>query len=91
MLLVHYKDDPDKLAKIMEKLLDRQVHPLYKAPLLSSFYTNNPTPMSCANGNRHGQVRHRREGLDAGMAALSIDAQAAARAAALGQAAPASA
>ncbi len=25
MLLVHYKDDPDKLAKIMEKLLDREV------------------------------------------------------------------
>lgn len=85
MLLVHYKDDPDKLAKIMEKLLDRQVHPLYKAPLLSSFYTNNPTPMSCANGNR--QVRQRREGLEAGVAAMSIDAQPAPRGAPVAQAA----
>ena len=86
MLLVHYKDDPDKLAKIMEKLLDRQIHPLYKAPLLSSFYTNNPTPMgssssSCAHGTRQqhssnsqGQqgVRHRGN-LEGGMAALGLD------------------
>ena len=72
MLLVHYKDDPDKLAKIMEKLLDRQVHPLYKAPLLSSFYTNNPTPMgqSCSSSR---QMRQRREGIEAGVAAMSLD------------------
>lgn len=72
MLLVHYKDDPNKLAKIMEKLLDRQVHPLYKAPLLSSFYTNNPTPMgqSCSSSR---QMRQRREGIEAGAAAVSLD------------------
>ncbi len=79
MLLVHYKDDPDKLAKIMDKLLDRQVHPLYKAPLLSSFYTNNPTPMghhnSASASTRHSnQMRQRREGgIDAGIAALALD------------------
>ena len=76
MLLVHYKDDPDKLAKIMEKLLDREIHPLYKAPLLSSFYTNNPTPMghSCTHGSRqhHHHVRHRGD-LEAGMAAMALD------------------
>lgn len=73
MLLVHYKDDPDKLAKIMEKLLDRQVHPLYKAPLLSSFYTNNPTPMGQTSSSSR-QVRQRREGIEAGMIAVSLDA-----------------
>lgn len=72
MLLVHYKDDPDKLAKIMEKLLDRQVHPLYKAPLLSSFYTNNPTPMG-QNGSSNRQVRQRREGLEVSVAAISLE------------------
>ena len=73
MLLIYYKDDPDKLAKIMEKLLDRQVHPLYKAPLLSSFYTNNPTPMgqSCSTSSR--QMRQRRENVETGMAAMSLD------------------
>ena len=75
ILLIHYKDDPDKLAKIMEKLLDREIHPLYKAPLLSSFYIN-PTPMghSCTHGNRqhHHHVRHRGD-LEAGMAAMALD------------------
>lgn len=81
MLLVHYKDDPDKLAKIMEKLLDRQVHPLYKAPLLSSFYTNNPTPMgqSCAfTSNRQSQIRQRRESIESGMAAMALESNASA-------------
>ena len=73
MLLVHYKDDPDKLAKIMEKLLDRQVHPLYKAPLLSSFYTNNPTPMGQSGSNSSRQMRQRRDGVETGMAAMSLD------------------
>lgn len=41
-MLLHYKDEPDKLAKIMEKLLDREIHQLYKAPLPSAYYSNNP-------------------------------------------------
>lgn len=79
MLLVHYKDDADKLAKIMEKLLDRQVHPLYKAPLLSSFYTNNPTPMGHhhnsqqQHSSRQSQVRQRRQGVGTGIATLALD------------------
>jgi hypothetical protein len=40
-LLVHYKDDQEKLANIMEKLLDRQVHQMYKAQPLSSYYATN--------------------------------------------------
>ncbi|CAG0915760.1 unnamed protein product [Notodromas monacha] len=40
-LLVHYKDDQNKLACIMDKLLDRQVHQMYKAPPLSSYYATN--------------------------------------------------
>ena len=40
-LLVHYKDDPDRIARIMGKILDREVHQLYRAPTLSSFYKAN--------------------------------------------------
>jgi len=45
-LLVHYKDDPVKLARIMDKLLDRDVHQLIKSPILSSYYTSNPPTKS---------------------------------------------
>jgi len=45
-LLVHYKDDPVKLARIMDKLLDRDVHQLIKSPILSSYYTANPPTKS---------------------------------------------
>ena len=81
MLLVHYKDDPDKLARIMEKLLDREVHPLYKAPLLSTFYTNNPTPMghNSAGGSHSGyrshhqlQQRQHRRDVEAGVASMAL-------------------
>uniref|UniRef100_T1J7Q0 ZSWIM8 TPR repeats domain-containing protein n=1 Tax=Strigamia maritima TaxID=126957 RepID=T1J7Q0_STRMM len=44
-LLVHYKDDQEKLAKIMDKLLDKEIHQMYKAPSLSSYYiTSKPAP-----------------------------------------------
>ncbi|XP_037937354.1 zinc finger SWIM domain-containing protein 8, partial [Teleopsis dalmanni] len=48
-LLSYYKDEPRKIAKIMEKLLDRDIHILLKSPLLPAYYTNNPpvrTPSS---------------------------------------------
>lgn len=48
-LLYYYKDEPRKIAKIMEKLLDRDIHILLKTPLLPSYYSNNPpvrTPAS---------------------------------------------
>ena len=41
-LLVHYKNDQDRLAKIMDKLLDKEVHQLFKSPHLSSYFSNKP-------------------------------------------------
>lgn len=41
-LLVHYKDQPSKIARIMEKLLDRDVHQLMKGPLSNLYYTSHP-------------------------------------------------
>ncbi|XP_064071509.1 zinc finger SWIM domain-containing protein 8 homolog isoform X2 [Vanessa tameamea] len=41
-LLSFYKDDPVKLARIMNKLLDREIHQLTKNPMVSMYYTNNP-------------------------------------------------
>jgi hypothetical protein len=38
-LLVNYKDDPDKLSKIMDKLLDKDIHQMCKTPLLPNYYT----------------------------------------------------
>ncbi|XP_015439816.1 PREDICTED: zinc finger SWIM domain-containing protein 8 [Dufourea novaeangliae] len=45
-LLVHYKDEPTKVARIMDKLLDRDVHQLIKSPILPSYYTSNPPTKS---------------------------------------------
>ncbi|GBP88135.1 Zinc finger SWIM domain-containing protein 8 [Eumeta japonica] len=41
-LLSFYKDDPVKLARIMNKLLDRDIHQLTKGPMVSMYYMNNP-------------------------------------------------
>ncbi|XP_022909187.2 zinc finger SWIM domain-containing protein 8 homolog [Onthophagus taurus] len=41
-LLVFYKDDAWKIARIMERLLDKDVHQLLKTPIISSYYTSNP-------------------------------------------------
>lgn len=48
-LLYYYKDEPRRIAKIMDKLLDREIHTLIKTQLLPSYYSNNPpvrTPSS---------------------------------------------
>ena len=42
LLLVHYKDQPDKLTKIMEKLLDKEIHKNFKAPIQTSYYAQQP-------------------------------------------------
>lgn len=42
VLLVFYKDDPAKVARIMDRLLDREVHQLLKSPVVSSYYSSNP-------------------------------------------------
>lgn len=41
-LLYYYKDEPRRIAKIMEKLLDREIHTLIKSPLLPAYYSSNP-------------------------------------------------
>ncbi|GAB6028261.1 hypothetical protein CHUAL_002442 [Chamberlinius hualienensis] len=43
-LLVHYKDDQEKLAKIMDKLLDKEIHQMYKVPNLSAYYSSKIPP-----------------------------------------------
>ncbi|XP_026286597.1 zinc finger SWIM domain-containing protein 8 homolog isoform X2 [Frankliniella occidentalis] len=57
-LLYHYKDDPEKVARIMDKLLDRDVHQLLKTPLLPCYYTANP-PTRSLNRSRRDDVRQR--------------------------------
>ncbi|KAK7073230.1 Zinc finger SWIM domain-containing protein 8 [Halocaridina rubra] len=50
-LLTHYKDDQDRLARIMDKLLDKEVHQMYKAPSLPTYYVNNaPSQPTSSNG-----------------------------------------
>uniref|UniRef100_W8B7C5 Zinc finger SWIM domain-containing protein 8 n=1 Tax=Ceratitis capitata TaxID=7213 RepID=W8B7C5_CERCA len=48
-LLCYYKDEPRKIAKIMEKLLDREIHVLLKTPLLPAYYSNNPPVRTAAS------------------------------------------
>ncbi|XP_035825489.1 zinc finger SWIM domain-containing protein 8 [Aplysia californica] len=45
-MLVHYKDDQVKLSKIMEKLLDKEVHQQYKAPSLLTYLSGHKQPCS---------------------------------------------
>lgn len=45
-LLSYYRDEPRKICRIMEKLLDREIHTLIKIPLLPSYYSNNPPTRS---------------------------------------------
>ncbi|CAH0553047.1 unnamed protein product [Brassicogethes aeneus] len=41
-LLTFYKDDCWKVARIMDRLLDREIHQLLKSPIMSSYYSSNP-------------------------------------------------
>ena len=54
LLLVHYKDQPERLAKIMEKILDKEVHQLFKAPILPNYYVANG---SSGNSNQSSTNR----------------------------------
>lgn len=45
-LLTFYKDDCWKVARIMDRLLDREVHQLLKTPILSLYYTSTPPTTS---------------------------------------------
>lgn len=48
-LLTFYKDDCWKVARIMDRLLDREIHQLLKSPLISSYYSSNPPVKSQYN------------------------------------------
>lgn len=54
-LLSNYKDEPHRIAKIMEKLLDRDIHTLIKTPLLPSYYSNNPPIRTPSNRSRRDE------------------------------------
>ncbi|XP_059097624.1 zinc finger SWIM domain-containing protein 8-like [Tigriopus californicus] len=41
LLLTHYKDDPTRLAQIMEQLLDKEMNPLFKSPIIPAAYYIN--------------------------------------------------
>lgn len=51
-LLFYYKDEPHRISKIMEKLLDRDIHTFIKTPLLPSYYSNNPPVRTPATHSR---------------------------------------
>ncbi|XP_046360327.1 zinc finger SWIM domain-containing protein 8 homolog isoform X2 [Haliotis rufescens] len=65
-MLVQYKDDQVKLSKIMDKLLDKEVHQLFKAPSLVTYLSSSKTSSSqgpipgpshaAAQGDMHGAV-----------------------------------
>ncbi|XP_063696295.1 zinc finger SWIM domain-containing protein 8 homolog [Culicoides brevitarsis] len=56
-LLYHYKDEPRNICRIMEKLLDRDIHTLIKTPLLPSYYSNNP-PIRSQSSQMRGLEDH---------------------------------
>lgn len=41
LLLTHYKDDPNRLAQIMEQLLDKEMNPMFKSPITPAAYYIN--------------------------------------------------
>jgi hypothetical protein len=53
MLLTHYKNCPLSIAKIMAQLLDTEVHPQFKSPILPSYYV-----CGGQNHHNHGHVTY---------------------------------
>ncbi|XP_053208052.1 zinc finger SWIM domain-containing protein 8 homolog [Panonychus citri] len=53
-LLVHYRDEVDKLNKIMDKVLDQEVHQLYKNPPPGSSVNNQ----NANNSNNNNSVNN---------------------------------
>ena len=41
LLLANYKDTPQKLREIIEKLLDKDIHQLFNSPIQTSYYQTN--------------------------------------------------
>ena len=57
-LLVTYKDDPERLARIMDKLLDKDIHQMFKTPILPSYYTCRGGPPSANPPPVHPEPVH---------------------------------
>jgi len=77
MLLVNYKDDPERLTKIMEKLLDKDIHQMHKSPILPSYYACRPSPTGEAAVPEPAipQAANQHHNIEAGMANMSLGAR----------------
>ena len=42
-LLVTYKEEAERLTRVMDKLLDKDIHQMFKSPILASYYTCRPS------------------------------------------------
>ena len=57
LLLTTYKDQPERMAKIMDKILDKEIHPLFKSPILPCYYGNTRgAGVSGSGSNRQQQA-----------------------------------
>jgi len=77
-LLVTYKEDPHRLTRIMDKLLDRDIHQLLKSPILPSYYTCRPGQAAeqvQAAAPSQPQAVAANPPLEAGMAYLNLGAR----------------
>ncbi|KAK7003387.1 zinc finger SWIM domain-containing protein 8-like isoform X2 [Biomphalaria glabrata] len=61
-MLVHYKDDQVRLSRIMDKLLDKEVHQQYKAPSLINYLSGHKQPASSHTGQGSANGSHHRDG-----------------------------
>ena len=73
-LLVHYKDHPEKVARVMDKLLDKEINLAFKSPLDPSYYFTGP-------GSRRQQQhqQQRQDDLNQRLGNLGLHAAAEAR------------
>lgn len=61
-MLVHYKDDQAKLSKVMDKLLDKEIHQMYKAPSLSTYLSSKSGSHQSTAGSAAAEAALRRAG-----------------------------
>ncbi|CAL1538876.1 unnamed protein product [Lymnaea stagnalis] len=66
-MLVQYKDDSVRLSKIMDKLLDKEVHQQYKAPSLINYISGHKQPASSSHNTAGSSSNsgHHRDGSSA--------------------------
>ena len=61
LLLTTYKDQPDRMAKIMDKILDKEIHPLFKSPVLPCYYGNHRGHVNRQQQQMQQQAQQQRE------------------------------